>query len=283
MRVGGSFVVVCTAFFDGKAQVAWGRPSEKRFGVLQHQAVLPPQRGVGGNIAGEGLRLVEQGVEDEQAAVGVPPQGLFVRVGADEAVDLRPDLVQDELEEWRCAAVAAFGCQLVGHGFALRVGRGVVVGAGGGVEAQFGRVTDEDEDGQLLGREFEAVGGEVFEQGVAVECVKGGEAAGGRGGFGNADEDAVRPVLAVFDIERVEGVGIVLLREDGCVGAAGDFVAGCRCGGNDARGGHQGKREEVFVHGLLVVVGGSGGRLKGVGKGVWILPFLFLFCRNPVS
>jgi len=107
--------------------------------------------------------------------------------------------------------------------------------------------------------------------------------AGGRGGFGNADEDAVRPVLAVFDVECAEGVGVVLLREDGCVGAAGDFVVGRRCGGNHARGGHQGKGEEVFVHGLLVVVGGLGGRLKGVGKGVWILQFLFLFCRNPAS
>ena len=242
---------------------------------------MPPQRGVGGNIAGEGLRLVEQGVEDEQAAVGVSPQGLFVRVGADEAVDLRPDLVQDEMEEWRCAAVAAFGCQLVGHGFALRVGRSVVVGAGGGIETQFGRVTDEDEDGQLPGREFEAFGGEVFEQGVAVECVKGGEAAGGRGGFGNADEDAVRPVLAVFDVERVEGVGVVLLREDGCVGAAGDFVVGCRCGGNHARGGYQGKGEEVFVHGLLAVVGGSGGRLKGFGKGFWIFRFFVSALQKP--
>ena len=282
MRVGGSFVVGCTAFFDGKAQVAWGRPSEKRLGVLQHQAALPPQRGVGGNVAGEGLRLVEQGVEDEQATVGVSPQGLFVRVGGGEAVDLRPDLVQDELEELRCTAVAAFGCQLVRHGFALRVGRGVVVGAGGGIEAQFGRVADEGEDGQLFGREFEAFGGEVFEQGVAVKCVKGGEAAGGRGGFGNADEDAVRPVLAVFDVERVEGVGVVLLREDGCVGAAGDFVVGRRCGGNHARGGYQGKGEEVFVHGLLVVSGGSGGRLKGFGEGVWILQFLFPFYRNLV-
>ena len=134
----------------------------------------------------------------------------------------------------------------------------------------------------MPGREFEAVGGEVFEQGVAVECVKGGKAAGGRVGFGNADEDAVRPVLAVFDVERVEGVGVVLLREDGCVGAAGDFVVGRRCGGNDARGGHQGKGEEVFVHGLLTVAGGLGGRLKGVGEGVWILQFLFLFCRNSV-
>ena len=124
---------------------------------------MPPQRGVSGDVAGEGLRLVEQGVEDEQATVGVSPQGLFVRVGGGEAVDLRPDLVQDELEELRCTAVAAFGCQLVGHGFALRVGRGVVVGAGGGIEAQFGRVADEDEDGQLFGREFEAFGGEVFE------------------------------------------------------------------------------------------------------------------------
>ena len=134
----------------------------------------------------------------------------------------------------------------------------------------------------MLGREFEAVGGEVFEQGVAVKCVKGGEAAGGWGGFGNADEDAVRPVLAVFDVECAEGVGVVLLREDGCIGAAGNFVVGRRRGGNYARGGHQGKGEEVFVHGLFVVSGGLGGRLKGFGEGVWILQFLFLFYRNLV-
>ena len=108
-------------------------------------------------------------------------------------------------------------------------------------------------------------------------------AGGGRGGFGNTDEDAVRPVLAVFDVECAEGVGVVLQREDGCVGAAGDFVVGRRCGGNDARGGYQGKGEEVFVHRLLAVAGGSGGRLKGFGEGVWILQFLFLFCRNSVS
>ena len=119
----------------------------------------------------------------------------------------------------------------------------------------------------MLGREFEAVGGEVFEQGVAVKCVKGGEAAGGRGGFGNADEDAVRPVLAVFDVECVEGVGVVLLREDGCVGAAGDFVVGRRCGGNHARGGYQGKGEEVFVHGLLRCVGWVGRPSERVWRG----------------
>ena len=89
----------------------------------------------------------------------------------------------------------------------------------------------------------------------------------------------MRPVLAVFDVECVEGVGVVLLREDGCIGAAGNFVVGRRRGGNHARGGHQGKGEEVFVHGLFVVSGGLGGRLKGFGEGVWILQFLFLFCR----
>ena len=91
----------------------------------------------------------KQGVEYEQPAVGMPPQGLLRGVGGGELGDAGADLGGDEVEEVGCAAVLPPCGERVGHGFAVWVGWGVVVGAAGGVKALLGRVTDEYEHGRL--------------------------------------------------------------------------------------------------------------------------------------
>lgn len=91
----------------------------------------------------------KQGVEHEQPAVGVPPQGLLPGVGGGELGDAGADLGGDEVKEVGCAAVLPPCGERVGHGFAVWVGWGVVVGAAGGVKAQIGGIADEHEHGGL--------------------------------------------------------------------------------------------------------------------------------------
>ena len=67
-------------------------------GVVQHQPVVPPQGWVGGGIVAEQFGAFKQGVEHEQPAVGVPPQGLLRGVGGGELGDARAQLCFYKLE-----------------------------------------------------------------------------------------------------------------------------------------------------------------------------------------
>lgn len=184
LRVGGLFGVRCAAFVDAQAAAVQGLGAgDSMLGAAQHLAVAPPEGGVGGGVVGEGLRLLEQGVEDEEAAVGVPPQGLPRGVGRGEGGDLRAQAAGEQVEQGGRAAVAAAFGEGVGRRAAVFVGRGVVVGAAGGVEAQVGGVAGQDEQ-RGGGQAAQGVGVEVFEDGVAVEGVEGGIACGGGGASG---------------------------------------------------------------------------------------------------
>ena len=80
----------------------------------------------------------------------MPPEGLLGGVGGGELGDAGADLGGDEVEQVGCAAVLPPCGEWVGHGFAVCVGRGVVVGAAGGVKALLGGVADEYEYGRLV-------------------------------------------------------------------------------------------------------------------------------------
>ena len=133
----------------------------------------------------------------------------------------------------------------VGHGFAVWVGWGVVVGAAGGVKALFGGVADEYEHGRMAVL-AEGLRGEYFQQGVAIERVEGGVALWGWWGAGYADKDALGFAVGAGEIEGVEGVAGVGRDENDGVGAAGDVggwgFGGCGLGvgglGGGIGGGH---------------------------------------------
>ena len=253
LRVGGPLVIGAPAFLNQHPPAAEGgalKPLQRLLRVLQHQALLPPQRRIGGDIARERLRLIQQGVKHEQPAIRMPPQRLPLRIGARQLLHARPDLALDEAQKRRRAAIDALLCHRIGQGLALRTRRGVVPGAGGGVKTPLGRIADQHQQRQLLQRRPQAGGGQKFKQRIAIQRIKRGKAAFRRRGLRNGHKHAVRAAVFVIQIKTVKSVALMLAGEHAGVGQAADFVIDRRLGrrGKNGRGRQQKKSGQEFQH-----------------------------------
>ena len=151
----------------------------------------------------------------------MPPQRLPLRIQWRAFGHGRADFGGEPLQQYRCAAVLACGVEIIGQSLAVCIGRGVVIGPGGGIEAQIVGITNQHQHGwRFGGQAAQGCGVQKLGQGVAVERKQGGKAGSWRRGFGNAGIHAKRrPAIGGGEIQRVEAVAALRRGEHRKIGA----------------------------------------------------------------